>query len=273
MSYAFTQPGVTLAYESLLVPRLFAPWSEVLLDAADPHVGEAVLDVATGPGTVARAAARRVGPTGRVTAIDISRLMLDLARGKRREPTAAPIDWIEAPAAPLPVPSGDHDLVTCQQVLQFFPDRPAALAEMRRAIRPGGRVALAVWAELDRSGVFAALHAALVDTGHTDLAAELLPPWSMPERQALVRALASADFVDIRVEQATLGIVFEGGLEQAAAVFTATPLAPALAALPDPERAAVMAAAARRLAPMLDGSDGAVRVEMTSNVGLARRGR
>ena len=103
-----------------------------------------VLDVATGSGPVARCAARRVGPTGHVVATDIAAAMLDVAR---RPPVAggAPILYVQSPAAPLRADSGAFDLVTCQQSLQFFPDRLAALREMKRALRPGGQLAVAVW--------------------------------------------------------------------------------------------------------------------------------
>src|SRR5262249_18794953 len=146
------------------VPHLFDPWAAVLLSLAAPRPGEAVLDVATGPGTVARAVAARVGPTGKVMATDISRHMLDVARQKTSPPRAAAFESAGSPAAPLAAPDGAFDLVTCQQGLQFFPDRVAALIEMRRALRREGRAAIAVWADLDRCPPYAALYAALRET-------------------------------------------------------------------------------------------------------------
>src|SRR5262249_49218459 len=94
-------------------------------------------DVASGPGTVARVAAKRIGPGGRVVATDISRPMLDVANSKPSSPASAPITYIESPAAPLGVESAAFDFVVCQQGLQLFPDRLAALGEMRRALKPG----------------------------------------------------------------------------------------------------------------------------------------
>ena len=73
-----------------------------------------------------------------LSAADISRPMLDVAKSKPSLPNAAPITYIESPAAPLAVESALFDAVVCQQGLQFFPDRLAALGEMRRALKPRG---------------------------------------------------------------------------------------------------------------------------------------
>ena len=71
-------------YDEIMVPRMFEPFAELLLDQVNLLSGEAVLDVACGPGTVARLAALRVGPSGRVTGCDLSPAMLELARSKAR---------------------------------------------------------------------------------------------------------------------------------------------------------------------------------------------
>src|SRR5262249_25420057 len=132
--FQFTEDTVPRAYEEVLVPRLFEPWALLLLDECNLRPNAVVLDVATGPGTVARLAAKRIGPSGRVVATDISRPMLDVANSKPSSPDAAPITYIESPAAPLGVESAAFDFVACQQGLQFFPDRLAALSEMRRPL-------------------------------------------------------------------------------------------------------------------------------------------
>src|SRR6059058_5329692 len=78
--FQFHNPSVPKAYDEFLVPGLFEPWAKLLLDEADLRPGESVLDVATGPGTVARLAAVRVGAKGRVVATDIAQPMLDIAK-------------------------------------------------------------------------------------------------------------------------------------------------------------------------------------------------
>ena len=112
--FQFTNASVPKAYDEFFVPRLFEPWAKLLLDEVNLRPGEAVLDVATGPGTVARLAAARLGPRGRVVATDIAPLMLDIAKAKPAIAGAAPIEYLESPAAPLAIPNGTFDSVLCQ---------------------------------------------------------------------------------------------------------------------------------------------------------------
>ncbi len=131
----FSIGSVAATYDEIYVPRIFNPWAQLLLERADLSPGESVLDVATGPGTVARLAAERVGPRGRVVGTDFSAAMIGVAQEKPVSDQAAAIEYLLAPAAPLPVADGSFDVVTCQQGLQFFPDRQAALMEIHRALR------------------------------------------------------------------------------------------------------------------------------------------
>lgn len=133
-------------YERFMVPAVFAPWAEELLSRAELGAGERVLDVGCGTGIVSRTAATIAGATGTVTGLDINPAMLAVARSQPIAKGAAPITWIEGSAEELPLPDQAFDLVACQQVLQFLPDRPRALGEVRRVLTPGGRVALAAFA-------------------------------------------------------------------------------------------------------------------------------
>src|SRR5436309_15342698 len=121
--FQFHNPSVPKAYDEFLVPGLFEPWAKLLLDEADLRPGESVLDVATGPGTVARLAAVRVGAEGRVVAIDIAQPMLDIAKAKAPTPGAVPIEYLYSPAAPLPAAAGAFDYVLCLQGLPILSDR------------------------------------------------------------------------------------------------------------------------------------------------------
>jgi ubiquinone/menaquinone biosynthesis C-methylase UbiE len=135
------QPTFQEMYERWLVGPLFRPWAELTLAELEVAPGDRVLDVACGTGIVARVARERLGAAARIVGVDVSRDMLAVARA-----TARDIDWREGNAAALPLGDGEaFDVVVCQQGLQFFPDKPKAVSEMRRALAPGGRLALTTW--------------------------------------------------------------------------------------------------------------------------------
>ena len=115
-------------YERHMVPAIFSRWAPDLLQAARVQTGERVLDVACGTGAVTRLLAERVGLTGNVVSLDINPGMLAVAR---RTVVGPNIEWLESSALDMPLPDATFDAVVCQQGLQFFPDRPAALSEMR----------------------------------------------------------------------------------------------------------------------------------------------
>ena len=265
--FQFTGASVPLVYDEIMVPRLFTPWALLLLNRLGLRRGERLLDVACGPGTVARIAAERLGPKGRVLAIDISPPMLAVAKSKPPIADGAPIEYVESPAAPLAAPDRAFDVVTIQQGLQFFPDPAAALTECRRALDRGGRVGIAVWSSIERCEVFFALRAGLLETVPAELADLLLAPFSWPGAKALETALRAAGFGSIQVEETALPLRFEGGAAQATRLLEGSPLAPGFATLSAEVRAAFADAAKRRLAPLVQG--GEVVGEMRSLIGIA----
>jgi SAM-dependent methyltransferase len=113
-------------YERSLVPAIFAPFAEGLVALAAPTSGARALDIACGTGVVTRALARRVGSTGRVVGLDLNAAMLAAARVVPSVP-GTEIEWREGNALALPFPDQTFDIVTCQQGVQFFPDRAAGL--------------------------------------------------------------------------------------------------------------------------------------------------
>jgi ubiquinone/menaquinone biosynthesis C-methylase UbiE len=137
-------------YDATFVP-IFSGWTRHLVERLAPRSGDAVLDVACGTGAVARLAADRVGPTGRVVGVDRNPAMLAVARRVRPD-----LEWQEADAAELPFADGELPVVACQLALMFLPDPVAALAEMARVAGPGGTVAGQVPGRLAESPGFAA---------------------------------------------------------------------------------------------------------------------
>jgi SAM-dependent methyltransferase len=268
-SFASATVDAMTAYDAV-VPVMFAPWAEALLDEVGIAPGESVLDVATGPGTVARPAATRVGGSGRVTACDLSPAMLALATAKPHLGGAAPITYLKCPADGLDVSDGGFDVVVCQQGLQFFPDRQAALAEMRRALKPAGRLGVNVWCGIEHCPPFQALSIALgMVLGPDTQLAYRSGPWGLSDRGELTRLCEGAGFTNVRVERRTLPIVFEGGPAQLVATLPTASVSPQVAALDKKGRDDLLAATTKALAPLLH--NGAVRSEMAAHVVRATR--
>ena len=194
---ASLDPGA-LIYESYMVPAQFAPCAEVMLRAAKPRIGERVLDVACGTGIVARRVAVAIGETGSVTGVDINPGMLDVARAQPHESGGANIDYREGNGMQLPFADGEFDLVTCSQGLQFFPDRARGLAEMHRVLRPGGRVALALWTAANRSPIVRALNESGAHHAGVALAAA---PFSLSDRDEIAALLQAAGLVVERLDE------------------------------------------------------------------------
>lgn len=263
----FSIGSVAATYEEIYVPRIFIPWARLLLERADLTPGETVLDVATGPGTVARLAAERVGPKGRVAGTDISPAMITIAQEKPAHADAAAIEYVVSPAAPLLVADASFDVVTCQQGLQFFPERNAALREMHRALKPGGVLVGAVWREIELQPCFAAIDRALRECLPADAAEPYGAPFRWPLAADLRSAVESAGFGDVRVEERRLPLIFEGGIAQALATLAASPVATTVAALTYKERARLWEAGRRRLEPLV--VEGAIHSEMVSHLVVA----
>lgn len=173
-------------YEAFFVPALFQEWAPRVADAAGLGLGQAVLDVACGTGVLAREAMRRVAPGGAVVGLDRNEGMLAVARRQAPE-----VEWRLGRAEALPFEDRTFDAVVSQFGLMFFEGRAQALAEMWRVLRPGGRLAVAVWGTLDRSPGYAAMADLLQRLFGDHIAGQLRAPFALGDPAAL-RGLFSA---------------------------------------------------------------------------------
>jgi SAM-dependent methyltransferase len=130
------------------------PATETMLDMAGVASGLRVLDVAAGAGEPAISAAKRVGPGGSVLATDISPAILDYAAARAREQGIGNVETRVIDGENLELPDESFDVVTSRVGLIYFPDQQRALAEMRRVLKPGGRVAAIVYSTPENNRFF-----------------------------------------------------------------------------------------------------------------------
>ena len=167
-------------YEEFYLPALFQEWATRMVDAAHVVPGQRVLDVACGTGVLARALAGAVGAGGSVVGLDVNDGMLAVARRK-----APAVEWRQGRAEALPFERDGFDAVVSQFGLMFFEDRPAAIREMMRVLRPGGRLAVAVWDSLESSPGYVAFVALLQRLFGEEAAAGLRAPFVLGDSHAL----------------------------------------------------------------------------------------
>src|SRR5712692_2323040 len=127
---------------------------EIMLDLADVHAGSRVLDVVAGAGGQTLAAAKRVGPSGSVLATDISSNILDFAASNARAAGLSNVETRVLDGEDLEVASESFDAVISRVGLIYFPDQQKALGGMRRALKPGGRVAAIVYTTAENNKFF-----------------------------------------------------------------------------------------------------------------------
>jgi SAM-dependent methyltransferase len=169
-----------------------------------------VLDVAAGAGQPALTIAPRLHPGGTVLGIDFSPEMVAAAESRRRRAGAASASFRTMDAEHLEFPDASFDAVTCACGVIFFPDAEQALAEMRRVLKPGGRLAVAVWDHPSKNsfltvggGAIGRFHAATPPSPKSPGAFRFSQP------DALERVLLDAGFTDVSLVSLAIAIDFD----------------------------------------------------------------
>jgi len=170
-------------YERHFVPALFAQWPQHVLAAAGVSPDDRVLDVACGTGVLAREAARLVGPRGSVVGVDINEGMLAVARSRSEAAS-----WVIGAAETLPFLDNSFDRAVSQFGLMFFEDQAKGVAEMLRVVRPGGSIAVAVWAPLALLPGYAVAADLLRELFGAEAAQSIITPFAFGE-EAYLQAL------------------------------------------------------------------------------------
>ena len=243
-------------YQTHLVPAIFGPWAQVVVEAGCLQLGERVLDDACGTGAVAREAARRVGVGGAVVGLDNNPGMLVVARSVPVS-SGPRVEWREADAMSMPFADASFDVVFCQLGLQYFPDRRAALGEMHRVLVPGGRLVLLVWQSIEHSPGFAVLAEALERRVGTPAAAIMRAPFVLGDPEAVRAFVAGVGFRDVSVRGAVGTVRFQSARHFVQYQVAGSPLAAAVGETTDDARDALTRDVAMALQPY-ESSDGVV---------------
>jgi SAM-dependent methyltransferase len=235
---------------------LLGPVADILIDRAKPVVGERVIDIGCGSGVTTIAFARKVAPSGHAFGIDISAPMLERARASA--PKELPVDFALADATVYPFDPLSFDVLASRFGVMFFADPIVSFANMRKALKPSGRLAFACWREpRENPWMMAPLQAVykhvpkLPPQGPEDPG-----PFAFASEERVHRILGSAGFTGIAMEACPLSmdIAIGGGLE--AAVQGALEIGPAHRALegqPAELRAAAIDSLREALAPLAKG--------------------
>jgi SAM-dependent methyltransferase len=124
--------------------------TEALVEYSRPAAGMTVLDVASGTGEPAISLAERVGPTGHVSALDLSSDLLEIANRRAQERELGNISFHQGDVHQLPFPDHSFDLATCRFGVMFFRDVTQALREIQRVLKAGARACFAAWGPFEQ---------------------------------------------------------------------------------------------------------------------------
>jgi ubiquinone/menaquinone biosynthesis C-methylase UbiE len=199
--------------------------------------------------------------------MDVNESMLAMARTVP-PPTGAVITWQQGDATALPVPDATFDVVLCQQGLQYFAQRAAALREIARVLVQGGRLALSVWRPLERQPFFVALVAALEAHLSAEVAAPLRAAFTLGEAEELRGLVTAAGCCTPHIRLEVKQMRYPSLAEYLPGYVAATPMAGAVAAMEDAKRTALFEDLQTTLRPYVD--DTGLAVPMECHVLVAR---
>ena len=224
--FDLTEKAVDI-YEADKVAWIFRPLAEAMLDRLGVRPEDRVLDLACGTGVVARLVRERCGAGPEITGVDLSAAMIAKANALTASLEGV-FCWHVADAAALPLTDGAITLAICQQGIQFFPDRPAALAELARVVAQKGRVALTVWD--GASPYFVAQAAALTRHINAETGAKALVPFSYKGGALLPGLMEEAGFGAVEVTGFAVDRIIADARRGIAGDIEGSPLGPAVAA-------------------------------------------
>lgn len=232
----------TWVQRSEQIEQVAAPVREWMVRALAPGEGDVVLELAAGVGETGFDAAEAVGERGKLISTDLSPTMVAGARRRAEERGIGNVEHRVMSAERIDLPDESVDGVLCRFGYMLMADPARALAETRRVLRRGRRLAFAVWAGPDRNPLFSIIARRLVERGH-------MPPpepppapgvFALASPQRIGELLAAAGFDEVRTEEITVRVPVPGVAEYIEfTADTAGPLALVVRGLGDAEREAL----------------------------------
>jgi len=176
--------------------------AERMLELARVGAGDRVLELACGPGGVGLAAADRVGPGGEVVLTDVAEEMTAIAAARAAQLGLGNVAFRRVDIERIDEPDASYDVVLCREGLMFALEPGRAVAQIRRVLRPGGRVAFAVWGPRERNPWLGLV----MDVVSVQIGAPVPPPgipgpFALGDTGELGRLLDDAGLADVRVEE------------------------------------------------------------------------
>ncbi len=234
-------------YEPLWRAQLAGVQAALLQEAALAP-GEQVLDIACGTGLVTLEAAHAVGPHGSVVGIDLSGEMVSAAASRARDQPNA--SFARMHAEQLECADASFHITLCALGLMYLPEPEHALREMRRVLRPGGRMVSAVWGERSRCG-----WAALFGIVQAEVASEVCPLFfRLGQGDTLARACGAAGFESVQQQRITTTLVYADAHEACDAAFVGGPVALAWSRFDHAVRERVRQRYVESIAPWREGA-------------------
>ena len=235
-------------YEPLWQAQLAAAHVR-LMQCASLAPGHRVVDIACGSGLITLPAAAAVGPGGEVVGVDLSSRMVDSARRRARAMKLSNASFQRMDAEQLDLPDASFDAAVCALGLMFMPDPAQAVREMRRVLRPGGRLAIAVWGERKRCA-----WAALFPIVDEEVASDVCPLFfNLGQDDTLACLCASAGFEAIEQHRVVTTLEYADADAACSAAFIGGPVALAWSRFDDRARARVRARYLASIAPWRRG--------------------
>lgn len=236
--------------------RQMAGVTQTLVERARPRPGEAVLDLASGNGEPALSLAMAVAPRGSVVATDLSPFMLAALRENAMEEGIENIETHVVDAHEIPFPDGRFDLVSSRFGVMFFVDIDRALGEVRRVLKPGGRITFLVWGAPSPGTYFGAAAVPYMRRLPVRPDPDAPAPMRFAEPGKLLALVQKAGFTDTEETVHMLPAPFIGPPEELLSQMfeIAAPFRNAAANLSDDDREAAEAEALENLRALFDGN-------------------